>query len=811
MIFRFRESGHPSGLVSLVCAALVPCAMMVLVSCSSNNAAPSGDGGHEGGDATRPDAPSDAADGGSAAVGVLQFHADGTRGGLYVDPAFTKSALPGLEALKGFHASVSASVLSQLLFLQKGAKGQDALYLTTEANDVVALNADTGAEIWKTNLGTPEPQSAGPHLDGQACGSVWPLGITGTPVIDGESRSIVVSAMTMQKGTPDFTVASLSVDDGSVEWTVSLNETVPGFSSLPQMQRGALALQDGVVYVVFGGQAGGCLPFHGWVVGVPLAAPHTPMSWHSGSSGAGIWGPSGAATDGTSIFVATSSNYTYGLSPVWSDSNIEAILRIENGAIFSGNRTDYFTPNDWFDYGINASQLGAAGVVLFDMPGSTPPSLAFAIGKTSDAYLVDRTNLGGIGGEVAHAESVTADWVEGAMAAYSTGEGSYVAMAAPGSFCTAPSDLSTIRITAGSPPKIAGGWCATQGGSGSPIASASAAAKGGQAAQDVVVWGLGTNNYTLPGSGKLRAFDGDTGTLLAESPAKMPDLEHWLSPIIAKGRIYVAGDSSVYAFDLQGKANAPTPPADAGPGDAGPPSSCLLAVAPDQVDPCAKFGLSCQGNPDQSELGTCSAPQAQQPCLPSVPCASGLVCIDRGGGARCEQACTTTSDCTNIFEQCTPADAGTSSCTTAWCGPTSDGGGVYYGACNGGTCLPAFLPDGGTTGLCMASGSADAGLEAGAACASSRGSGALCATGTFCVQVGGGSACLPLCDYPAATYGWDGGGPSCGSGQSCIFLAWNIAAGACAETCTASTAGSCPGGTSCQVWNGLTNEAACLP
>jgi outer membrane protein assembly factor BamB len=795
------------GLAALVALSPLP----AFVACSSNSATQGGDGGSDAaGDAMKPDRVTpDGAEGGATPLGVLQHHADGTRGGFYVDPAFTKKAIPGLESLPGFRATLTSSVFSQVLFLQNGAKGTDALYIVDEANDVIALDADTGAEIWKTNLGTPEPQSAGPTFEGSPCGTVWPLGITGTPIIDLPSRSIFVTAMTMQKGVPDFLVVSLSVDDGTIQFSVDLNATVPGFVSLPQMQRGALAIQDGVLYVPFGGQAGGCVPFHGWVVGVPLAGPHTPTGWHTGSSGGGIWGPSGAASDGTSVYVATASPDTYGISPDWSDNNIEAIIRIGSGATFSGDRKDYFVPTDWFDYGINGTQLGAAGVILFDMPGSTPSELAFAIGKTSDAYLVDRTNLGGIGGEVAHLESATADWVEGAMAAYSTAEGEYVAMMAPGSFCKTPSDLSTLRITPGSPPKITPGWCANQGGAGSPIASASATASGSQPAQDVVVWGLGTTTYAGKGSGLLSAFDGDTGVLLAEAGA-MPDLEHWVSPIIVNGRVYVAGDSHVYAFDLGGKPQTVPPPPDAGTGDAGPPANCLLTVAPDQIDPCAPFGYSCQGNPNVSELGSCQPPTADQPCIPSVPCATGLTCVNRGGSNLCQQTCTGTGDCPDLFDTCDALDGGTSSCNGIPCGPGTTAGGAYYGSCGAGTCLPAYQADGTLTGLCMAGGGSDAGADSGAGCGVSRGSGPLCPIGTFCFSATS-SACLPLCDYTAAVFDVDAGGPACASGQTCVFMGGNLAAGACAQTCGGDAGTTCPSPLSCQVWNELTNQSACLP
>jgi outer membrane protein assembly factor BamB len=786
---------------------------LVLVGCSSKSAgsAPA----DAGQDVTQGEAgPGDAGPG--FGIGVLQHHGDGTRAGFYVDPAFTKGAVPGLEPLAGFAASISGSVFAQPLFLQGGVGGQDALFVVTEANNVYALQADTGKTLWMVNLGTPEPRSALPTAFGQFCGTVAPLGITSTPIIDLASRSLVVTAMEMQKGAPDYIVSALSLVDGSTAWSVDLNATVAGFTSAPLMQRGALTIQNGIVYVPFGGQAGGCLPFNGWVVAVPLAAPHTASGWHTGSSGGGIWAPSGAASDSTSVYVATASPDTDGLSPIWSQNNTEAILRIGQGASFSGASADYFVPKDWFSYGIAGSQLGAAGVLLFDQPGSTPSQLAFAIGKTSDAYLVDRTNLGGMGSEVAHLESATSDWVEGAMAAYQTSAGGYVAMTAPGSFCPSGADLMTLKVVAGSPPKLGPGWCAAQGGAGSPIATASTAASASQAPTDVVVWGLGTPNQGAAGNGKLRAFDGDTGELLAEGSTKMPDLEHWISPIVANGRIYVAGDKHVYAFDLKGPMQATPPPSlpDSG-ADAGLPASCLLTITPDQKDPCAPFGMTCQGQ-TQQVVGSCAAPTQGNVCLPSVGCATGLSCVTLPGGTNsyCQQPCTTANDCTVLFQTCTPTDAGASYCLTGPCGPSADAG-AYYAGCDAGsgagTCVPFYGADGTLSGSCMAGGG-DAGSDGGTGtCAAARGGAALCPEGTFCFTGMSSATCLPLCDYAQAAFGIDAGGPTCGPGQSCVLLGSNVPFGVCATSC--GDAGTCPGSMTCQLWNPYTNpnESACLP
>jgi len=184
--------------------------------------------------------------------------------------------------------------------------------------------------------------------------------------------------------------------------------------------------------------------------------------------------------------------------------------------------------------------------------------------------------------------------------------------------------------------------------------------------------------------------------------------------------------------------------------------------------------------------------------------------VSRGGTNVCEQTCTSTSGCPNLADECAPLDGGASSCAQVACGPTLDGG-AFYSACGAGTCVPYYQADGTQTGLCMAAGNADGGADGGAACGASRGSGPLCPVGTFCYPGSSSNACLPLCDYTAATFGFDAGGPGCGTGQTCVILAENISFGACAETCGGSKGTSCPAGLSCQMWNELTNQSACLP
>ena len=64
----------------------------------------------------------------------------------------------------------------------------------------------------------------------------------------------------------------------------------------------------------------------------------------------------------------------------------------------------------------------------------------------------------------------------------------------------------------------------------------------------VIVWGVGAE-----GDGRLHGFDGDTGATIYAGGGpndQMGSLNHLITPIAAKGKIYVGGSGQVYAFSL---------------------------------------------------------------------------------------------------------------------------------------------------------------------------------------------------------------------------------------------------------------------
>ena len=67
-----------------------------------------------------------------------------------------------------------------------------------------------------------------------------------------------------------------------------------------------------------------------------------------------------------------------------------------------------FAPSNWRDLDRRDLDLGGTAAIPFDVVGPNGArKLIFAIGKTGEAYLLDRDNLGGVGGALANARVTT--------------------------------------------------------------------------------------------------------------------------------------------------------------------------------------------------------------------------------------------------------------------------------------------------------------------------------------------------------------------------------------------------------------------
>jgi outer membrane protein assembly factor BamB len=473
----------------------------------------------------------------SAQVNVTQHHNHDSRDGLYVDPAFTQSNATSLTRDLGFNGTISGNVYAQPLYIERVPQGTPMVIAVTESNKVYALNATTGTVIWqRDDLGTPV------QLNNLPCGNIDPVGITGTPVVDLGARALFFDAMTTPDGgaTKKHLIYSLNVDTGATNpgWPMDVNAAVRGFTSAIQNERGALGLVNGRVYVPYGGHAGDCDDYHGWLVSVDVSIPASVMSWSTSALKGGAWSVGGVASDGSTPFIATGN--TSGTGGNWGGG--EAVIRFQPGPIF----TDVWAPFNWLNLDQGDTDVGGSGPLLVNVPGATPSALVLALGKDGNAYLLDRNNLGGVLGMPVAQSHVSNSAIIQAAATYRTNQGTYVAFRANGS------TLSAFRIDPADPPTITPVWNVTQSGCSSPFVTST------DDTNNVVVWAIGAN-----GDQKLHGYDGDTGDVVYAGGGANETMagthSYNTTGIAARGRIYVGADDKVYAFTVPTGTPTPTP------------------------------------------------------------------------------------------------------------------------------------------------------------------------------------------------------------------------------------------------------------
>jgi hypothetical protein len=515
----------------------VVAAVLALAGCGAKSGQSSGSAPDGGADVATvfdaADASSDLPPLGPASV--LQHHNSGTRDGLYVDAKLTRTAAAGMHRDPTFAATYTGLVWAQPLYLDLDATGaKDLLVVATHQNEVSAFEAGTGHVAWRRVLGTPVPVGT------LGCGDINPVGVTGTPVVEASTRTLYLDAMTTTDGgaTKHHLVFALSIDDGRIRagWPVDLGARAHfgtlAFDAGPHNERGALALAGGRVFIPFGGHAGDCGEYRGWVIGVSTTDPTDVVAWATGAKAGGIWGPSGVATDGTSVFVATGNSIG---ATAWSAG--ESIVRLPPSLVFSGRANDFYTPASWQDMDVKDQDLGSSGVVLVDPPDGR--HLAVAVAKDQAIHVVDRTNLGGfpttpLGVQITNFEIV------GAPAAYTTPNGTFVVTHGFGIGCPPGqevADVVGVALPPDGPPHVA--WCAREIGFGSPIVTT----PDGQ--RDFIVWAVGSD-----GDGQLHGFDAENGAIVYAGGAEADavHIRRFQSPIVAKGRMFVATDSGLVAF-----------------------------------------------------------------------------------------------------------------------------------------------------------------------------------------------------------------------------------------------------------------------
>ena len=261
------------------------------------------------------------------------------------------------------------------------------LVVATEADRVYGLSARTGQRRWSVKLGRPQP------LSGLPCGNIDPLGITGTPAYDATTGSVFVVAETVGG---HHTLWALDASTGHRRWHEDL-DLLPSRNRLAEQERSAVLVADGRVIVSFGGLAGDCDNYVGYVTSTAVTGRgHTYHYAVPTDREAGMWSPAGPVLgDNGNVYVASGNGAELGGTWDHSDSVIELSPRtLEPQSIFA--------PSTWPEDNQGDLDLGTSS------PAMVPSVHRIVIaGKRGTVYLL-REHLGGVGSEVASLDGCSA-------------------------------------------------------------------------------------------------------------------------------------------------------------------------------------------------------------------------------------------------------------------------------------------------------------------------------------------------------------------------------------------------------------------
>jgi polyvinyl alcohol dehydrogenase (cytochrome) len=365
----------------------------------------------------------------------------------------------------------------------------------TEQDSVYAFDAATGCEAWRTSLGTPFDV----NRHSLQCNNIEPtLGITATPAVDPTTATVYVVAY-LDPGR--YEMDALDLGSGAVRWRHPIN--LSDSDVLQQLSRPAVALDGGRAYASFGGRAGDCGNYHGFVVGVRTDGQGPDVLFQaSPHREAAMWAPGGPVVlpDGDLLVATSNTDETH------TFDGSEAVARLTPGL----RRTDFFAPADWPHLNQTDSDLGSVGPTLLD------GGLVFQVGKAGVGYLLDLNHLGGVGGQVFSSPLSGGCYAIGATA-----------YRRPLVYVPCDHSLTAVRV-GGSRFTVA--WRGPDFRSGSPIVA------GG------LVW-----DYDFEG-GYVWGLDGGSGAV--RQKVLVGTGEHFVSLSASAGRLYVPSQRSLYAFAI---------------------------------------------------------------------------------------------------------------------------------------------------------------------------------------------------------------------------------------------------------------------
>jgi outer membrane protein assembly factor BamB len=295
----------------------------------------------------------------------------------------------------------------------------DVVIVCTMANNVYAFDVDSGAKLWKSNLGTPvAPKVTGKTIFGldETEIDLWGInirwGILSTPVIDFDTKTLYIVNWSSPDGTrakASHHLNALNISTGTPAHAPLAIQASAGpsahFNSPNQKQRSALLLSPlrepagrhvkKTLFMACGMTGETTRGDHGWLIAFDVDSFRQIAAWTSTPStlAGGIWqaGQGPASDDQRNVYAMTSNGGWNGTTDF-----AESFVRLRQTATTLA-LADWFTPFRDQErpkaaangYDFTDQDLGSAGPVL---PENT--NLLVGCGKDGVLYVFDRAHLG---------------------------------------------------------------------------------------------------------------------------------------------------------------------------------------------------------------------------------------------------------------------------------------------------------------------------------------------------------------------------------------------------------------------------------
>ena len=332
----------------------------------------------------------------AALTAVTTYHNDNARTGQYLtETILTPENVNPASFGKLYSFPVDGYIYAQPLYMPQvaipGNGVHNLVIIATEHDSVYAFDADSSsaAPVWRVSFLNPDAgvTTLSP-ADVNASDIVPEIGITGTPVIDVASNTVYVVAATKESGAFYHRLHALDIASGAekfggpraiqAEYPGTAQENSDGvlaFNSRYQLQRAALLLDRGKLYVAFASY-GDFGPYHGWVVAYDAVTLKQTGTWVTTPNAyqGGIWmsGSGISADEDGSLYLSVANGLfdAYGDQPGVDFSDSIVRLKANSHGL---SLTDFFTPVNQAKMARDDLDLGSAGVVLLpDQPGPYP-------------------------------------------------------------------------------------------------------------------------------------------------------------------------------------------------------------------------------------------------------------------------------------------------------------------------------------------------------------------------------------------------------------------------------------------------------